>query len=275
MEKIIIISGASSGIGYCIAEHLGKEGNIIFAGARKESDIEKLSSLKNVYGLQLDITNKDDIENLVTMIQNKYGHVDVLINNAGVTGWGAIIDRDMEYFRQVIEINLLGHIQMTKLIYPLLRKSTSSPIIINISSQAGNYAMPFWSAYHTSKWGLEAFSHCLRREILPLGIRVAIIQPGAIESNAFSKSTNEYEQYKKESSLEFRSRAILFLDAAFNRSVIKKKNKSALLVVKDIKKAIEDKNNNIYYQPGKRFVPDYLLQKLSYKLVDKILTKIK
>lgn len=143
MKKVVVISGTSSGIGYCLAQELAKDGHMVYAGARKKSDVERLSQIENIQGVQLDITKTEDINNLVVLLEKQENHIDVLINNAGITGWGGIIDRDMDYYRNVLEVNLFGHIQMIKSCYMLLRHSVSMPIIINMSSQGGNYAMPF------------------------------------------------------------------------------------------------------------------------------------
>ena len=272
-KKVIVITGASTGIGYETAKELAADGNIVYAGARKPEDIERLSRINNIIGIPLDITKLDDINEAVSMITKKEGHIDVLINNAGVTGWGAIMDRDMSYFRNILEINYFGHVQMVKSFYPLLRKSTKNPIIINVSSQGGNYAMPFWSAYHSSKWAIEAFSHCLRRELKPYGIRVAIIQPGAIKSEAFVKDTKAYDDYKKTGNSDFVKYAVPVLEAAFHRAPITKE-KSPLLVVNDMRHAIYSKKARIYYHPARRLVPDLLFAKLPYPLIDKIVAKI-
>lgn len=272
-RKVILVTGASTGIGYETAIQLAADGNIVYAGARKAEDIKRLSFVENITGIQLDITKLEDINNAVSLILKREGHVDVLINNAGVTGWGAIMDREMSYFRNVLEINYFGHVQMIQAFYPLLKKSTNNPIIINISSQAGNYAMPFWSAYHSSKWAMEAFSHCLRRELKPYGIRVSIIQPGAIKSDAFIKDTTAFEDYKQIKNSDFVKYAVPVLEASFHRSPISKE-KTPLLVVRDIRHAIYSKKARIYYQPGRRLIPDLLFAKLSYKQIDRIVAKL-
>jgi len=271
-EKVVVVSGASSGIGFAIASRLGELGHTVFAGARQAEDIRRLSSLKNVQGVRLDITVPADILSLASRIEASVGYVDVLVNNAGIPGWGAVMDRDLEYFRKIMDINLFGHLQMVQTFYPLLRKSTSSPIIINMSSQAGNYALPFWSPYHMSKWALEAFSDSLRRELLPFGIRVAVIQPGAFVSKAFQKQYGEFEAYKVGRPSEFSSRAIRFLEAAF--SSYSRKDKDPQLVVDTVLHAIFNKNNRLYYQPGRRLIPDVLVARLPRKLVDQFLLRL-
>ena len=271
-QRVVVISGASSGIGYGLATELAADGNKVYAGARKAEDIKRLSKLSNITGIALDITCPEQIEEAVREIEKKEGGVDVLINNAGVTGWGAVMDRDMEYFRKVLEINFFGHVQTIKAFYPLLKKSVKQPIIINVSSQAGNYAMPFWSAYHSSKWAIEAFSHCLRRELKPHGIRVAIIQPGAIKSQAFVKDVEDFDQYKEREDSDFTEYAVPVLEAAFHRAP-GTREKTPLLVARDVRHAIYHRKNKIYYQPGRRLAPDLLMAKLPYRAVDRLLVK--
>lgn len=272
-KLVVVISGASTGIGYSLATELAADGNRVYAGARKAEDIERLSAISNITGIRMDITCPDQIQEAVEKVEQEAGHVDVLINNAGVTGWGPVMDRDMDYFRRVLDINFFGHVQMIKAFYPLLRKSTDRPIIINVSSQAGNYAMPFWSAYHSSKWAIEAFSHCLRRELQPYGIRVSIIQPGAIASQAFIKDQEDFDRYKDRTDSDFIPYAVPVLEAAFHRSPTAKE-KTPLLVVRDVRHAIYGKKNAIYYQPGRRLAPDLLMAKLPYRMVDWLITKI-
>ncbi len=270
-KKIVLVSGASSGIGLAIVAHLAELGHTVFAGARRAEDIDRLSSINDVHGVQLDITIPNDILALAQQIESSAGCLDVLVNNAGIPGWGAVMDRPLEYYRKIMDVNLFGHIQMVQTFYPLLRKSTSSPIIINMSSQAGNYALPFWSPYHMSKWALEAFSESLRRELLPFGIRVVVIQPGAFISKAFEKQYGEFEAYKVRRPSEFSSRAIRFLEVAFSSH--SRKDKDPQLVVDTVQHAIFNKKNRPYYQPGRRLIPDVLVACLPRKLVDQFLLR--
>lgn len=272
-QLVVVISGASTGIGYCLANELAADGNKVYAGARKEEDIKVLSEVPNITGIRLDITCPEEIRAAAQEVEQKEGHVDVLINNAGVTGWGAVMDRDMSYFRKVMEINYFGHVQTIKEFYPLIRKSSNNPIIINISSQAGNYAFPFWSAYHSSKWAIEAFSHCLRRELQLYGIRVAIVQPGAIQSQAFIKDQADFDAYKAIPDSDFVSYAVPVLEAAFHRAPTTKE-KTPLLVANSVRHAIYRKRNAIYYQSGRRLIPDFIMAKLPYRAVDRIMAKI-
>lgn len=271
-KKIIVISGASSGIGLYSTNHLSKLGNFVIAGARKTTDITKLSEIQNVQGVKLDVTQPEDISALVEFVETRYRQIDVLINNAGVPGWGAIMDRDIEYFQRIMDVNLYGPLRMIKAFYPLLKKSNNHPVIINMSSQGGNYAFPFWAPYHTSKWALEALSDALRRELIPLGIRVAVIQPGAIRSAAFKNQQDEFASYTKQVKSEFQKRATSMLQTVFANP--NRKSKEPQVVADALVHAIYRPNSRLYYHPGRRLIPDFLAAKLPQILVDRLLTRI-
>ncbi|MBN1440240.1 MAG: SDR family NAD(P)-dependent oxidoreductase [Anaerolineales bacterium] len=269
-RKIVAVSGASSGLGGRIAERLGRDGNTVFAGARKESDIGRLSSLENVTGVRLDVTDGNDIVNLARRVESGPGRLDALINNAGVIGWGALMDRDVAYFQQVIDVNVYGAVRMVQALYPLLRKSASSPVIINMSSVAGTFAFPYWAPYHMAKWALEAFSDSLRRELNPLGIRVAVIRPGAVRSQAFRKERPAFEEYKINAAADFRARAVRMLAAAFENPA--RTEKDPEVVVRDVLHAVYHENSRLYYSPGRRIIPDLLAAKLPAGILDWVLS---
>ena len=163
--QTILITGASTGIGLYLASYLAENGNLVYAGARKDGEIAELSKIQNVIGIKLDVTNEEEVSSAKEMILQKSDHIDVLVNNAGIVGWGAVIDRDLEYYKSVFEVNLFGSIQMVKTFYPLLKASPNKPIIINVSSKGGSYTFPFWTPYSMTKYALESFSEGLRREL--------------------------------------------------------------------------------------------------------------
>lgn len=268
----ILITGASTGIGLFLAEYFAENGNLVYAGARKDSDIAMLSKNPNVIGIKLDVTNHEDITSAKEMILQKSDHIDVLINNAGIVGWGAVIDRDLEYYKSVFEVNLFGSIQMVKTFYPLLIASPNKPIIINVSSQGGSYTFPFWTPYSMTKYALESFSEGLRRELHSQGIRVSVIKPGAITSKAFEKQNNAYEAYQENYDSVFSDNAAKFFRMALERPV--KKEKSPILVAKDIEHAIFSKKSRRYYHPGKRLIPDTIASRLPLRVVDKIIERM-
>ena len=270
--RIILITGASTGIGLYLAKYFAKTGNTVYAGARKESDVAELSEKPNLIGVKLDVTKEAEITAVKEMILQKSNYIDVLINNAGIVGWGAVVDRDLAYFRSVFEVNLFGSIQMVKAFYPLLMASRNRPIIINVSSQGGSYTFPFWTPYSMTKYALESFSDGLRRELHSHGIRVAVIKPGAITSKAFEKQIKAYQTYQEKYSSAFTEKAAKFFKLALERPT--KKEKSPLLVAKDIEHAIFSKKSRRFYHPGRRLVPDLIASKLPPKWVDSIMVRM-
>jgi NAD(P)-dependent dehydrogenase (short-subunit alcohol dehydrogenase family) len=271
-KHVVLITGASSGIGRAIAECLASKGALVYAGARKEKDIDELNTIENIQGTKLDVTKPDDIEQAVQKIETEMGYLDCLINNAGLMGWGAVIDRDMEYFHSIFDVNLWGPILMVKAMYPLLKKSPNFPVICNISSQGANYTMPFWSPYMMSKHALEAFSGCLRRELMLGGVRVVSIAPGAFKSEMLTKEQTALDEYEQKYHSEFTPKVVKMLGFP-----IRKKNRrglSPVLIGELIDKILRSKSCKARYQTGRRFVPDIVLEKFPTWIVDRIFLKI-
>lgn len=272
ISKVIVVTGSSSGIGHSIASFISSASNHkVIATVRSDADRRKFAEMDNVDPFILDITSSDDIRKFADYLKLKYHRVDILINNAGITGWGAVMDRDMDYFRKVMDVNLFGQIAMIKELYPLLIAAGGNPIIINMSSQAGNFSMPFWAPYHMSKWALESFSVCLRRELLLTPIKVVVIQPGAFSSDAFSKEVSSFEDYLEKRDNDFRNLAGKILRPAFYRKKVKEKD--PLLIAKLILKIIDKRVPGHYYQPGKRIVPDLIMQILNPWILDFLIRK--
>lgn len=270
-KNVVLITGASSGIGKAIAGIMASKGDMVFAGARKEKDIELLDQYKNVQGIKLDVRKSTDIENVIQKIKDTEGHLDCLVNNAGVMGWGAIIDRDIEYFKNIFEVNMWGTISVVKAAYPLLKKSPFYPAVFNISSQGANYTFPFWSPYHMSKYAMEAFTGSLRHEFMSVGIRVFSIAPGAFKSEMLSKQQEELDSYEKKFQSDFSQKVVKML-----RTPVKKDNQrgqSPEIIGELIYKILHSKKSKARYQPGKRLIPDVLFEKMPMPILDKIIMK--
>lgn len=180
MKKIILITGASSGIGKATALHLLTKGYCVYGAARS---IEKMADIEEAGGhiLLLDILREDSIQNAVNLILTKEGRIDVLINNAGYGSYGALEDVPLEEARRQFEVNVFGLMRLSQMILPVMRNQKSGRII-NIASVAGKIYMPIGGWYHATKHALEVLSDVLRMEVKEFGIDVVIIQPGAIHS---------------------------------------------------------------------------------------------
>lgn len=178
-QKTIFISGATSGIGLATARQLSAEGWIVYAGGLASDDFSALDA--SVRRIPFDITDDKAVTHVSQQLANELGHLDALVNNAGIQLSGPLEGLSMAQIRLQMEVNVFGHLQVTKAMLPLLRKAPSARIV-NISSLMGQVAMPMLGAYSMSKHALEAMSDVLRMELKPAGIHVAVVEPGAIKT---------------------------------------------------------------------------------------------
>lgn len=178
--KVVLITGASSGMGKDTAMDLIKQGYIVYCAARR---IEEMDDLKLAGGhtLQLDISNEQDIARCVNQIINEQGRIDVLWNNAGYGLYGSVEETSLDDARYQFDVNVFGLARLTQLVTPFMREAKSGTII-NTSSIGGKIYAPMGAWYHASKHAIEGFSDCLRLELEPKGINVVVLEPGAIKT---------------------------------------------------------------------------------------------
>lgn len=181
MSKIVLITGASSGMGKCTANILHKKGYKVYGAARRMHEMKDLQD-KGVSIISLDLTKDDSIVNCVNTIIEKEGRIDVLINNAGYGSYGTVEDVSIEEAKRQFEVNIFGLARITQLILPNMRANNYGRIV-NISSMGGKIYMPLGAWYFATKHALEGWSDCLRLEVKPFGIDVAIVEPGGIKTS--------------------------------------------------------------------------------------------
>ena len=179
--KVILITGASSGIGFDAAQTLARQGHRVYAGARR---VERMDPLKadGVVPLRLDVTDEVSMQDAVRTVLEAEGRIDVLVNNAGYGYFGAIENVSMEEARKQLEVNVFGLARLCQLVLPSMREQGSGRIV-NTSSVAGKAVMYFGGWYHVSKYSVEALGDALRMEVKPFGIDVVLIEPGGIRTN--------------------------------------------------------------------------------------------
>ena len=179
-QKTVLITGASSGIGKETARQLIREGYLVYAAARR---LEKMADLQAIGGipLQMDITREEDIQAVVSRIEQDRGGIDILINNAGFGLYGAMEDIPLDEARYQFEVNLFGLARLTQLALPYMRAQRAGTIV-NISSVGGKIYTPLGSWYHATKHALEGWSDSLRLELKPFDIHVVIVEPGLIST---------------------------------------------------------------------------------------------
>ena len=184
--KIILVTGASSGLGLATATNLYEKGCIVYAGARSfktESTEQSQVNQGVLHKVYLDVTNEQSIENLVQDIIRKEGRIDVLVNCAVIIIYGSVEEIAMEEFQSVFNTNFYGILRMCKYILPFMRDRKKG-LIINFSSGAGLVGLPFQSAYSSSKFAIEGFSETLRWEVKNFGIDVVVVEPGDSKSGS-------------------------------------------------------------------------------------------
>jgi len=187
MEKVAVVTGTSSGIGFETALALAREGYYTYATMRDTTKSDKIKELGKKDNLKIDVLELDvDDENSVkTAIQKILDHkqrIDVLVNNAGWALWGCVEDVSVDEFKAQFDTNFFSIIRLIQEVGPTMRKQGSGKII-NISSVAGRIGFPASPANISSKFALEGLSECLRLEMAPFGVDVVIIEPGVIKTN--------------------------------------------------------------------------------------------
>jgi NAD(P)-dependent dehydrogenase (short-subunit alcohol dehydrogenase family) len=178
MSQVVLITGCSTGIGRDLAQHLAGVGYTVVAMARR---VETLAALSAALKLQLDVTDPISIQRAVERTLQRYGRIDVLINNAGYATRGAIEELPIDEVERMFDVNAYGVIRMVQAVVPHMRRQKAGRII-NISSIAGKFFTPANGAYSATKFALEALSDSLRLELAPFGIQVVLIEPGSIKT---------------------------------------------------------------------------------------------
>jgi len=190
MEKVALVTGSSSGIGYETALALARKGYHTFATMRdtgKSKNILEAAKKENLKldVIELDVDKEDSIKSAISKIMAQKGRVDVLVNNAGYGLFGCLEDISIADLKQQFETNLFGIVRLIQETAPIMRKQGSG-IIVNVSSVAGRIGFPGSPAYISSKFALEGLSESMRYEMTPFGIKTIIIEPGVIKTNFFS-----------------------------------------------------------------------------------------
>jgi NADP-dependent 3-hydroxy acid dehydrogenase YdfG len=189
--KVIIITGASSGIGEATAHELAAAGASLVLAARREGRLNKLAEEIGGQGgemlaLRTDLNEQRDIQRLVGRTLAAFGRIDVLINNAGWGAYGWIEETKPDHLQKQFAVNVIGPLQLIRLVVPIM-KDHGSGHIINISSYASRVAVPPQTIYAGTKYAIEGLSDGLRRELAPWGIRVSRVHPGGVKETEFNE----------------------------------------------------------------------------------------
>ena len=206
MDKVALVTGSSSGIGFETSLALARNGFHTFATMRDLGKDEKIKQIiekedLSIEILELDVDNEESVNRTIKTVSEKKGRIDVLVNNAGYGMWGTVEDVSIDEFKEQFETNFFSIIRLIQKVAPIMRKQNSGNIV-NISSVAGRIGFPVSPAYISSKFALEGLSESLRFELMPFGINVIIIEPGVIKTNFFdsmkmSEKSQQDSTYKE------------------------------------------------------------------------------
>lgn len=224
-QRAVVITGASTGIGAACALDLVRHGFQVFAGVRRKEDGEALRRHDaRLVPLPLDVTDERSVRAACDLVEAAVTGAGLagLVNNAGIAVAGPLEALPLDALRRQLEVNVVGQVAVTQTFLPLLRRGHGR--IVNIGSIAGRAAMPFMGAYSASKYALEAVTDALRLELRPWGIRVSIIEPGAIATPIWEKSGREAAALEAGLSADMRERyapAVVGVKEAVRRAAVR------------------------------------------------------
>ncbi|MDR1113663.1 MAG: SDR family NAD(P)-dependent oxidoreductase [Candidatus Margulisbacteria bacterium] len=201
-NKTWLITGCSSGLGRAFAQEVLKNGYNAIITSRNPKDIQDIveNYPETALGLALDVTKKEQVKEVIKQAGERFGSIDVLINNAGYGYRSAVEEADESQVNELFSVNFSGMVNMIKAVLPIMRKQKSGAIF-NVSSIAGRFSNPGSGYYSATKFAIEGMSYALRKEVAPLGIRVIIIEPGAFRTDFSGRSLTgtriEISDYKE------------------------------------------------------------------------------
>jgi NAD(P)-dependent dehydrogenase (short-subunit alcohol dehydrogenase family) len=250
VEKVAVVTGTSTGIGYETSLMLARNGFLTYATMRNlnKSENIKLIATKEklpIHIKQLDVTDDASVKDTVQTILSEIGRIDVLVNNAGYVLSGAFEDLTMDEIKAQYETNVFGLIRTTQAVLPTMRNQKSG-IIVNISSAAGRFGYPSGSAYVSTKFAVEGLSESMSYELEPFGIKVVVVEPGVIRTNIF----NSVVVAKKSQDPNSPYSQIMQKMATGFENMLKNAS-SPELVAKVVLNAVTNEDPNLRYLAGK------------------------
>ncbi len=280
--KTILITGASSGIGWDSVRCLDENNFQVVATVRSQADADKISKSfsKNVIPLIIDLTHLEDISDLPLKLKQKHQieKLDGLVNNAGIALAGPFLDQDFSEIEQIIKLNVLSVMKLTQVLLPMLgafKGSNHHGTIIQISSVAGKGGAPFLSAYSASKHAVEGFSTVLRKELMLFGINVVVIGPGSIKTPIWNKGFGQIRDRYKNSIYANSFRKFISIALGEEKNALEVSAISQLIL-----RIFEQKNPSFRYAPIPRkwrnwYLPSILPKRLYNHLTAKTLGLLK
>ena len=273
-KQSILITGCSTGIGYCVAHGLQQRGHQVIASCRQQQDVDRLQQ-EGLTCIQLDLNNSSSIESaLEQTIEITGGTLDALFNNGAYGMAGAVEDLSREALREQFETNLFGWVELTNLILPMMREQGHGRVIYN-SSVLGFIAFPYRGAYSASKFALEGLVDTLRMELDGSGISLSLIEPGPIKSDFRANAQKAFKKHI-DSSNSYHQQNYQAMQERFN----KPGNSTGFTlgpeaVLERVIHALESNNPKPrYYVTKPTYLFGYLKRFLSTRQIDRLMLKV-
>lgn len=245
MNKTVLITGCSSGIGKTTVKYFAAKGWNVAATMRFPDKENELKKLNNVTLYALDVTDNNTIDSAINAAIADYGKIDVLVNNAGYGAIGIFEKATHEQIQKQFDTNVFGVMNVIRHILPHFRKNRKG-IIINITSVGGRLTFPIYSVYHATKWAVEGFSESLQYELRPFGIKVKCVEPGPIKTDFYSRSQ---DLFKNDALSDYNDYEQICYN---NTQQVGMGARSAVAVAKIIYKAACSNNDTLRYVVGIR-----------------------
>ena len=201
-DKVVVITGASAGIGRAAAEAFAAEGARVVVAARRREELERLAGELGARGavalpVAVDVRRDEDLRRLIDEARRAFGRIDVLVNNAGVAKGGRLYELEPEAIHETLDINLRGTFRLTQLVLPHMIAQGSGHIV-NVSSVLAYSSVPSLSVYSATKSALLAFSRAVRRELTGTGVLVSVVLPGATRTAMMDAALRDWEEPSRE-----------------------------------------------------------------------------
>ena len=272
-DKAILITGCSTGIGYCVAKGLQQRGYRVFATARRPESVQALQD-EGLESLQLDLDDSDSIQLAVSeILERTEGKLYALFNNGAYAIPGAVEDLSRDAMRKQFETNFFGWLELTNLVIPVMRKQGYGRIIQN-SSVLGFVAMPFRGAYNATKFAIEGLTDTLRLELKDTNIQVSLIEPGPITSHFRVNAAKAFKQHIDAKHSVHRKKYEHLVDKLNHEGPVVPFTLPPEAVLKRVIHALEtNRARTHYYVTFPTYLFGYLKRILSTRMLDALLVK--
>lgn len=272
--ELVVITGASSGIGAASVRKMASRGFHVLAGVRREDDADALRG-HNIEPVLLDITKADHVQALADRVERdpEERMLRALVNNAGIGANAPVEVFPLDAWRQLFEVNYFGHIAVTQKLLPALFRSKGR--VVNISSVGGTIAMATYGPYGGAKFALEALSDSLRREVLPLGVDVVVIEPGAIKTKISGRAIATANKVASTMTPEQRTRYGDLVQAVVSQAAEADENGLSADAAADVVvKAVTVRKPRTRYGVGREASLIGFMRMLPDRIVDRILASV-